>query len=99
MALPLIDSVSLADIVKIIDNHAPEILSDMETFTKTRNGLASKFCIHGDTVKLVATQEFPIDAIVDTSKADPTTLAHMLVDDINECIAYRQSDIITSNRI
>lgn len=97
--IDVIDTLSPADIVKIIDNHAPEIRNDMETFTKTRNGLSSKFGMHGDTVKLVATQEFPCDAIVDTSKADATTLANTLVDDINECVASRKSASITSNKI
>ena len=46
-----------------------------------------------DSVKLVATREFPCDAVVNTSKADADTLATILVDDINECAASRKSSL------
>jgi len=87
----VIDTLSSVDIGKIVDNHIPEARKDIEAFTKTHNGLASKFDIHGDTVKLVATKEFPCDAIVNTSAADATSLANTLVDDINDCAASRQA--------
>jgi len=79
----VIDTLSAADIGKIVDKHVPEASGNMRVFTKARLDLADKFGIHNDEeVKLVATKDFPCDAIVDTSKADVETLANTLVEDI-----------------
>ena len=79
----VIDTLSAADIGKIVDKHVPEASGDMRVFMKARLDLADKFGIHNDEeVQLVATKDFPCDAIVDTSKADAETLANTLVDDI-----------------
>ena len=86
-----IDTLSAADIGIIVDSRVPETRDNMEAFIKTRNGLASKFGIHGDSVKLVAAREFPCDVVVNTSKADATALAETLVDNITECAAPRQA--------
>jgi len=87
----VIDTLSSVDIGKIVGNHVAEASSDIKVFTKACRELAGKFGIHDDKVKLMATKDFPCDAIVDTSKADATTLANILVDDIKNCAESRQA--------
>lgn len=89
----VIDTLSSADIEQVIDNSIPEASRDMAVVSKTRHELVRIFKMDGDSVKFVATREFPCDAIVNTSKADAETLANTLVDDINECAASRRSNL------
>ena len=89
----VIDTLSSTDIEQVIDNSIPEASRDIAEVAKARNQLTRIFKMDSDSVKLVATREFPCDAVVNTSKADADTLATILVDDINECAASRKSSL------